>query len=392
MEYITIKEAALKWGISASRIGILVNAGRIPGAKHFGRNWLIPANAVKPSERKGGRAGSGDKKKEADSFAFPLFHFRPDWNDAQVSQLSTQQHSLLLAETAVMECRFEDAYPILKTILAAPEDIYTEIGALWSAGMCCIAQNKAEDFSRFFLRLKLLLAKDLPHRDDLMGILTFLSTYAETIISMANSNPVSGELHPQALPIVCVLKGYTQLAKEAMKPGAADPSSLEIILSFLKGTGSALAVAMMHLYLLGIYSLRRNTEEVEKHAKAVVQITYENKVYFPLVSYYHYNTAILSPILDSYPMEYQNLCREKSAQYDKNYAAFVASISEQGVLSKLTDETYPYAFAILMGMTNTQIAKELGVSVPTVSRKLEKLCQKLGVKDKKKLKEYMRLL
>lgn len=389
MEYITIKEASEKWGISVSRIGILVNEGRIPGAKHFGRSWQIPADAVKPPERKGGRTGSAVKEKKTDSFYFPLFHFRPDWSEAQQATLTDQQRNLLLAETAVLECRFEDAYPILKTILVAPDDSYIEIGALWSAGMCCVALNKAEDFSRFYLRLKLLLAKDFPHRDDMMGTLISLSTYVKTITAMADSDPVSEELHPQALPIVCVLKGYTQMVKEATKPGSADPSLLEVILSFLNNTGSDIAVAMMHLYLLGIYSLRRNTEKAEKHAKAVVQIAYANKIYFPLVSYYHYTTAILSPILDSYPMEFQNLCREKSAQYENNYTAFIASINKSTVLANLTDGDYPYAFAVLMELTNTHIAEELGVSMPTVSRKLEKLCNKLGVKTKKELKKYL---
>lgn len=391
MEYITIKEASLKWGISASRIGILVNQGRIPGAKHFGRSWLIPADATKPTERKGGRTGSTGTEKETDSFAFPLFHFRPDWSEAQHATLTDQQRDLLMAETAVLECRFEEAFPILEIILAAPEDVYTEIGALWSAGMCCIALNQAENFSRFFLRLKLLLAKDFPHRDDLIVILNELSTYVETLCTMANSDSVSAELHPQALPMTSVMSGYAQMTQEAMKPGSADTSLLEIALCFVKSTTSAFAAEMLHLYLMGIYSFRQNTAAAERHAKAVVQIAYAHKAYFPLVSYYRYNAAAFSPILDEYPVEFQNLCREKSAQFDKNYSAFIASISETGVLSKLAESDYPYIFAILIGLTNTHIAERLGVSVPTVSRKLEKLCHKLGVKDKKELKEYLRI-
>lgn len=387
MEYITIKEASVKWGISASRIGILVNEGRIPGAKHFGRSWLIPADAAKPQPLKGGRTGSAGKK---DSFAFPLYHLRPDWSEVRTAKLTEQQRNLLLAETAFLECRYEAAYPMLEAILSAPEDIYTEIGALWNAGMCCIALNKAEEFSRFFLRLKLLLSTNFPHRDDLAVILAALKTYVDPIGSNASSSVCPTDIHLQTLPTACILAGYSQLTKEAMKPGSADVTLLELNLHLLETTSCVFAIEMLHIYLLGIYSFRKNTAAVEKHVNAVVQLAYESKVYFPLVSYYHYGVSVLSPVLDRYPSEFQALCREQSSQYEKNFTFFIASISENSVLSKLTEEDYPYAFSVLLGLTNTRIAKELGVSIPTVSRKLEKLCEKLGVSDKKGLRDYLR--
>ncbi|OLS01928.1 Fic family protein [Tissierella creatinophila] len=48
MDYISIKEASEKWGISDSRIRLLCREGRIEGAMKIGRNWAIPLDAVKP--------------------------------------------------------------------------------------------------------------------------------------------------------------------------------------------------------------------------------------------------------------------------------------------------------------------------------------------------------
>lgn len=48
MDYISIKEASEKWGISDSRIRLLCREGRIEGAIKIGRNWVIPFDAVKP--------------------------------------------------------------------------------------------------------------------------------------------------------------------------------------------------------------------------------------------------------------------------------------------------------------------------------------------------------
>lgn len=43
MDYITVKEAAKKWGVSPRSIRYHLVAGRIQGAIKKGHMWLIPA-------------------------------------------------------------------------------------------------------------------------------------------------------------------------------------------------------------------------------------------------------------------------------------------------------------------------------------------------------------
>lgn len=52
MEFITIKEAAEKWGISVRRVQTICNEGVIPGAKRFGHAWAIPEDAQKPADKR----------------------------------------------------------------------------------------------------------------------------------------------------------------------------------------------------------------------------------------------------------------------------------------------------------------------------------------------------
>ncbi len=70
--YMTVKEAAAKWGISDRRVRILCSEGKIPGAFQQGRGWKIPANAVKPADGRYKASESlleiiDQKKKELDS-------------------------------------------------------------------------------------------------------------------------------------------------------------------------------------------------------------------------------------------------------------------------------------------------------------------------------------
>lgn len=52
MDYISIAEAAEKWGITRRRVQVLCAQGRIPGLTKFGKSWAIPKNAVKPIDKR----------------------------------------------------------------------------------------------------------------------------------------------------------------------------------------------------------------------------------------------------------------------------------------------------------------------------------------------------
>lgn len=50
MDYMTISDAAAKWGISSRRVQTLCASGRISGAERLGRSWAIPKDAQKPDD------------------------------------------------------------------------------------------------------------------------------------------------------------------------------------------------------------------------------------------------------------------------------------------------------------------------------------------------------
>lgn len=50
MDYLTVKQAAEKWGISERRVQILCSNGKIKGTVKHGWAWAIPKNSEKPSD------------------------------------------------------------------------------------------------------------------------------------------------------------------------------------------------------------------------------------------------------------------------------------------------------------------------------------------------------
>lgn len=50
MDFITVREIAVKWDISQRRVQKLCEEGRIQGVLRFGKSWMIPSDAKKPTD------------------------------------------------------------------------------------------------------------------------------------------------------------------------------------------------------------------------------------------------------------------------------------------------------------------------------------------------------
>lgn len=61
--YLSVREAAEKWGVSERRINQYCAEGRIAGAQKFGKSWAIPADAEKPQDPRRTRQIKSDPAK-----------------------------------------------------------------------------------------------------------------------------------------------------------------------------------------------------------------------------------------------------------------------------------------------------------------------------------------
>lgn len=60
--YITVQEAAEKWGVTPRQVQILCKENRITGAMRMSRIWIIPDDAEKPTSTKRTSNKTGGKK------------------------------------------------------------------------------------------------------------------------------------------------------------------------------------------------------------------------------------------------------------------------------------------------------------------------------------------
>jgi len=58
LDWISVRQAADKWGITDRRVQALCKNGQVEGVMRLGRAWLIPKDAPKPTD---GRVNNGRK-------------------------------------------------------------------------------------------------------------------------------------------------------------------------------------------------------------------------------------------------------------------------------------------------------------------------------------------
>jgi len=71
MKYISVTQAAERWGISPKRVQVLCRDKRIEGAMRVGNVWIIPFDAQKPTDariRNGKYIGIHDKNRRECNF------------------------------------------------------------------------------------------------------------------------------------------------------------------------------------------------------------------------------------------------------------------------------------------------------------------------------------
>ena len=110
MEYLKINEVAKKWGLSPRGVQALCARGKVEGAMRFGRSWMIPKNAAKPSD---GRTKEGRARMNVDMplprktpflYMTDLYH-TPGSADNVAESLSYNHEAQVLFEAEVAYSR-----------------------------------------------------------------------------------------------------------------------------------------------------------------------------------------------------------------------------------------------------------------------------------------------
>jgi len=177
MEYISTKEASLLWKISSRRIVKLCDEGRIPFAKMIGKNWLIPSNAVKPSDKRFLQTETQIK------YNFPLFAYSNYSEKEAEVILKPLEFELYTVQKRFISGNFENIETDLLKILHETENLHIKIGIFHFLCFYAIQKCNPKNFIEYVNQMKKMASKVTNHKKE-----AELMTYKWT--SMADGNTV----------------------------------------------------------------------------------------------------------------------------------------------------------------------------------------------------------
>lgn len=148
MQYISAKEAALKWGVTLRRVQDLCKSQAIAGAVRWGRDWMIPADAKRPADR---RKKQQDKTvttiailpRKNPAIIFSNIYHIPGTADSVADSMTDRPVAAQLFRAQIAFCRgdVQTCRTITESLLELPRGHDLHIGCGVILGMCAIYQG-----------------------------------------------------------------------------------------------------------------------------------------------------------------------------------------------------------------------------------------------------------
>ena len=140
MEYITVQDAAKKWGVSTRRVQYLCVNDRIKGAVRFGPVWRIPETAVLPNARKKDADPHLPMPRKSPFLDMTDLYHTSGRGDECAEMLINQPeaYALLRAQIAYRRGEIEKVYEQARYFLHAHSGFYAILGGSMLLAQCAI--------------------------------------------------------------------------------------------------------------------------------------------------------------------------------------------------------------------------------------------------------------
>ncbi|MBQ7292340.1 MAG: hypothetical protein IJW79_01230 [Clostridia bacterium] len=401
MQYITVQEAAQKWGVTTRRVQMLCNENRIKGAYRFGKSWMIPTTAVLPNARKKNEEPHLPMPRKSPFLDMTNLYNKAGCADECAEMLINQPeaHALFEAQIAYRRGEIEKVYEQARYFLHSHSGFYAILGG----GM--------------------LLAQCAIWRGDL-----YLWKEAKRHIFEA---PCKGEHDRELVSLALAIidssiydnKDYPDWFKignfEAL-PGDAHPAAKVFYVKYLYMAAHAIATKQFKLEgVEGLALMRMIPNTIEPMiSQAVLDKTIVPEMFLRMscaVAYYnsgqkeralaHMDKAIALALPDrmygflaEYIRHFGDLLEQRIALQDKNavvavkalyniysvgWARLSSQVRDKMISTNLDAKDREIAKLCAFGFTTKEIAAMLHTSESTISHAITRITNKTGLLSKK---------
>lgn len=415
MDYIKVDEAAAKWNISVRRAQDLCRMGKIPGAKRFGTNWMIPSDAQRPLD---GRSRAGKAAKAASPVNQPLIRKSPFldmtdlYNAAGAADMRMEAlapypeaQALFAAEIAYSRGQIDKVYEHANYFLENHTGFYAILAGGLLLSLCAMWKG---DLKMWYKARHHIL--EAPCKDDVDRDIVLLTlAAADSAIRNTKDFPdwfVHGcfdnlprDAHPAAR--VYYVK-HLLISAQDLALGNTEldgvygfglmkvlPYILEPMISQMVVDKVIIAEIYLRLIAAVAYHQYGDDTRAAEHLDKAIRLCLPDRLYGPLVEH----RRQLGPFLDDrLAMIDQEAMKQVKALHKQLHAGWTRlhnAILDRQVQVTLTNREREVTRLAAFGMTDAQIAAQLHLSESSVKAAIRTAKNKTGVNTRKELADFI---
>ena len=403
MEYITVSEAANKWGVSVRRVQMLCNEGRIKGAVRFGPVWKIPSKAVLPNLR----------RKEEDPHLpmprkSPFLDMTNLYNQAGQAEKCAEMlinqpeaHALFQAQIDYRRGEIEKVYERARYFLQSHSGFYAILGGGMLLAQCAIWRGDIFLWKEAKKHVFEAPCKDEHDRELVSLALAIIDSsvydnkdYPEWF-KIGNFEALPGDAHPAAKVFYVKylymaayaiatkqfkLEGVEGLALMRMLPNTIEPMISQAVID-----KTVVPEMFLRMSCAVAYYNSGQKERAIEHMDKAIALALPDQLYGFLTEYMRHFGELLEQRIELQSPEALIAVKSLYNLYSVGWARLSSQVKNKYVANDLDPKEREIAKLAAFGFTTKEIASMLYTSESTVSHTITRILAKTGLISKKEL-------
>lgn len=398
--YLSIKEAAEKWGVSERRINQYCSEGRISGAQKFGKSWAIPAEANKPGDpRKAPHETASISESTKQNAVLKNANLMPLMNtdfapghclEAVKAMDEGVQRDIALAEYYYFSGQAEKAAKVAEEYLVSPD-----IGARLSACLIYAYANLSIgqiSKAKFALgELNASLAATEKQRPELRAASAFVSLTGAVLLHLPLPDKMLEveSMLPMLPPGLRAFAMYVQAHYIYLKGDYK--LSAGIVEGSLAMGAASYPISAIYLHLIAVmnYISLKKSDKAEAHLLAAWEMARPDDLIEGFGEHHGLLGAMLEAVIKpKWPKDFKRII-DITYRFSSGWRRVHNPITGHDVADDLTTTEFAIAMLAARDWTNQEIADHLQISANTVKSHISKAMKKLNIETRKDLKQYM---
>lgn len=390
MGYISTVEAAEKWNISRRSVRQYIENDRIPGViKSCGR-ILIPEDAEKPHDRRKKSTDCHEVVIAPNPFVLTTAVYTPGCAEGYLSGVEDEEKRILgNTELAFFRGDVRLAEK-LASELESSESSLLRCGSFLAHSMCSMYTGNLSGIMTAYT-----LVKNVSVNPQTTVTVKKLALFFNLYFNIMVHNTKQLELPGVAIDAFAVEKELRPMAVYAYAhylhlTGDTDRAIglCEGVIAMMRRTCPVSEIFLCLLLAAG-YVSKSVWDKAEYYFRYAWSIASPDRLFLPFAEYRGVLFGLLEKCLRyDYPEEYKYIT-ELALAYHGNWISVHNALTGDTVSDKLTGIEFNIAMLASRGVSNSEIAEYLGISVNSVRAHLRNIFNKLCIGSRKELLKYV---